>query len=111
MNAGVDEQLFKGATLSVNYQHIRGVHQFNSDAPNAYATVSSTILQPLQYQFQSEGLFNQNQLVTNINYRGKYGSLFGFYVAQLRQVGHHRRRCRLRLRSQQPQGGLRTRQL
>ncbi len=79
LNAGVDEQLFKGATLSVNYQHIRGVHQFNSDAPNASATVSSNTT-PLEYQYQSEGEFNQNQLIANVNYRGKYGSLFGFYA-------------------------------
>ncbi len=77
LNVGVDQQLFKGATVSVNYQRIRGVHQFNSDAPN-YATASTS--QPLQYQYQSEGIFNQNQLVTNINYRGSHGSLFGFYV-------------------------------
>jgi hypothetical protein len=77
-NLGVDQQLFKNATVSVNYQHIKGVHQFNSDVPNA-ATFSTT--QPLNYQYQSEGEFNQNQLIVNTNIRGFHGvSLFGYYV-------------------------------
>ena len=33
-NVGVDQQLARNTTMSVNYQHIRGVHQFNSDVPN-----------------------------------------------------------------------------
>ena len=76
-NLGIDQQLTKAATVSVNYQHIRGVHQFNSDVPN-YATASTA--EPLNYQYQSEGFFNQNQLIANVNYRGAHGSLFGFYV-------------------------------
>jgi hypothetical protein len=76
-NVGADEQLFKNATLSVNYQHIRGVHQFASDVPNA-ATASTT--QPLNYQYLSEGEFNQNQLILNTNIRSFHGvSLFGYY--------------------------------
>jgi hypothetical protein len=76
-NLGVDQQIFKNATLSVNYQHIRGVHQFLSDAINP-TTASAT--QPLNYQYQSEGEFNQNQLILNANVRGFHGiSLFGFY--------------------------------
>ena len=77
-NFGVDQQLFKGATISVNYQHIRGVHQYNSDVPNP--TAVGTIANPLYYEFQSNGVFNQNQLITNVNYRGKYGSLGSYYV-------------------------------
>lgn len=77
INFGVDQQLIKGATISVNYQHIRGVHQFNSNVAN-YSSLSSTT--PIQYQYQSEGVFNQNQLVTNLNYRAGRVSIFGFYV-------------------------------
>ena len=77
-NAGVDEQLFKGATLSLNYQHIRGVHQFNSDVPNASTAVGTT--NPLLYEFQSNGVFNQNQLIANVRYSGRYGSLGSYYV-------------------------------
>ena len=76
-NLGLDQQLTRAATLSVNYQHIKGVHQFNSDVPN-FDIASTT--DPLQYQYQSEGFFNQNQLIANVNYRGSHGSLFGFYV-------------------------------
>ncbi len=79
MNVGVDEQLFKGATVSVNYQHIRGVHQFNSLLSN-YGSLTSTTPINYKYQYQSEGVFNQNQLVTNINYRIGRATIFGYYV-------------------------------
>ena len=77
INVGVDQQLFKGMTVSVNYQHIRGVHQFNSEVAN-FTTLSAST--PIQYQYQSEGVFDQNQLVTNVNYRKGRASIFGFYV-------------------------------
>ena len=77
-NLGVDQQLFKNATLSVNYQHIRGVHQFNSDVPN-YDSASTT--NPLLYQYQSEGFFNQNQLILNVNVRNFHGGSFGGFYA------------------------------
>ena len=78
VNAGVDEQLFKGATLSLNYQHIRGVHQFNSDVPNALTATGTS--NPLLYEFQSNGVFNQNQLILNVRYSGKVGSVGSYYV-------------------------------
>ncbi len=77
-NAGVDEQLFKGATVSVNYQHIRGVHQFNSDVPNVLTAVGTT--NPLLYEYQSNGVFNQNQLITNVRYSSRYGTVGSYYV-------------------------------
>ncbi len=77
-NIGVDQQLFTNATASVNYQHIRGIHQFNSDVPN-YATASTT--EPLIYQYQSEGYFAQNQLIVNINVRNFHGGSFGGYYS------------------------------
>jgi hypothetical protein len=68
---GVDQQLFPGASMSVNYLHAVGDHQFIS-------LVTST--SPVQYQFTSNGAFRQNQIVTNINLRSsKYYSLFGYY--------------------------------
>ncbi len=66
---GADQQLFRGATLSVNYLHAIGNHQFLSLA-----------LTPDQYQFSSEGEFRQNQLVANFNWRNRYYSLFGYYA-------------------------------
>ena len=77
-NVGVDQQLARNATTSVNYQHIRGVHQFNSDVPNPGTLAVSSA--PELYQLQSNGVFNQNQLVTNFNYRGKYGTVGSYYV-------------------------------
>ena len=77
-NVGVDQQLFKGATVSVNFQHIRGVHQFNSDVPNYQA--AGTAANPLLYELQSNGVFNQKQIVTNFRYSGKYGSVGSYYV-------------------------------
>jgi hypothetical protein len=75
-NLGFDEQLFKNATASVNYQHIRGVHQFNSDVPNYTATAGES----LDDQYQSEGFFNQNQLIVNVNVRNFHNGTFGgFY--------------------------------
>ncbi|MEO6804199.1 MAG: carboxypeptidase regulatory-like domain-containing protein, partial [Granulicella sp.] len=68
---GGDHQLFRGATVSVNYLHTIGVHQFLS-------RVSST--SPTQYQYISEGEFRQNQIIANFNLRNsKYYSLAGFY--------------------------------
>jgi hypothetical protein len=75
---GADQQLFKGATLSVNYLNARGVHQFYSQNIS-YSPTGTT--GPAQYQYQSGGVFRQNQLITNFNYRtGKAISLFGYYV-------------------------------
>ncbi len=77
-NAGVDQQVARGVTVSVNYQHIHGVHQFNSAVAN-YSTLSATT--PIQYQYQSEGVFNQNQIIANVNLRAfKNITLFGFYA-------------------------------
>ncbi len=74
-NIGVDQQLFRNATLSVNYQYIRGVHQFQSDAPNYNVTSA-----PLDYQFQSNGVFTQKQLIANLNVRNFHHVTFGgFY--------------------------------
>jgi hypothetical protein len=71
---GADQQLFRGVSLSVNYLHARGVHQFLSQ------NVSYGTTAPTQYQYQSEGVFRQNQLIANINARNRYFSLFGFYM-------------------------------
>jgi hypothetical protein len=77
---GVDQQLFKGATVSVTYLNGRGVHQYVSQNQSYILNGPSTTA-PIQYQYQSEGAFRQNQLVTNVNYRGPHNtSLFGFYM-------------------------------
>ena len=74
---GADQQLFKGATLSVNYLNAHGLHQFYSE--NVSYVPGST--SPALYQYRSGGVFRQNQLITNFSYRtGRAISLFGYYV-------------------------------
>ena len=61
----------------MNYQHIQGFHQFVSNVPN-YATASAT--EPLDYQYESEGFFNQNQLIVKRECPQLHNSSFGgFY--------------------------------
>jgi hypothetical protein len=88
---GVDQQLFQGATLSVNYLNTRGVHQFLSQNINAPTVDSSgNLVYPTPptdgtapaviKQYQSEGIYRQNELIANANIRKRYFSLFGYYV-------------------------------
>ena len=95
---GVERQLSKSATVSVTYLNSHGVHQFmtrniNAPLPGTYISclsgdttcTPSAGIRPYAdegnlYQFESDGLFNQNQLITNLNLRvGTKASLFGFY--------------------------------
>ena len=72
---GVDQQLGRYATMSVNYLNARGDHQylsrnfFNSSQYN--------------YQFQSGGIYRENQLLINGNARLPHVTLFGFYSLNL----------------------------
>jgi len=89
---GLERQLGRVGTLTLNYLNSRGVHQFvslnvNAPLPGTYVPTDPTSgARPLGdignvYQFASEGIFKQNQLITNFNLRGgaKY-SFFGFYA-------------------------------
>jgi hypothetical protein len=95
---GLERQLSKNATVSVTYLNSHGVHQLmtrniNAPLPGTYVFCSTgdtscTSLAGVRpygevgniYQFESDGLFNQNQLVSNFNVRmGTKLSLFGFY--------------------------------
>ena len=79
-NVGVDEQPFRNATISVNYQNVRGVHQFINDNINAAADVTNTAA-PITDQYLTEGYYRQNQLITNFNYRGSAKwTLSSYYV-------------------------------
>jgi hypothetical protein len=86
---GVDQQLFRGATLSVNYIRADGVHQFYSFNANSQLPDGSYPIPPLQPgaqpavrdQYESGGIFHQNQLIANVNLRSS--SLFsvgGYFV-------------------------------
>ncbi len=68
---GLDQQIGRVASMSVNYLYGRGLHQYLSRVyvdPTAY-----------DYQFQSGGVFREHQLMVNGNVRMRAVSLFGFY--------------------------------
>ena len=87
----VERQLGKSSTLSVTYLNARGQHQLflrnaNAPLPGTYDPSDPTSgVRPFGgttniYQYNSEGTFEQNQLIAN--YRVNIGtriSLFGFY--------------------------------
>ncbi|MFZ0747555.1 MAG: carboxypeptidase regulatory-like domain-containing protein [Terracidiphilus sp.] len=87
---GVEHQFGKVATIAATYINSRGVHEYLSDNINAYlpgtydpATGTGTRPNGLNeniYQFQSGGVYNQNQLMLNYTVRAKRVSLFGFYM-------------------------------
>lgn len=69
----VERQLTKTATLTGTYLHSRGVHQL-------FSSVLSRVPVP-QYQFESGGIFNQDQFIANFNMRmGTRLTIFSFYM-------------------------------
>ncbi|MEQ1947961.1 MAG: carboxypeptidase regulatory-like domain-containing protein [Bryobacteraceae bacterium] len=88
---GIERQLPKGITVSLNYTNTRGVHllrtrNINSPLPGTYVFGSpGSGVYPLGnsnplYQYESSGLFKGNQLTVNVNARiNPNFSLFGFY--------------------------------
>ena len=87
---GVEHRFGKSVTLSTTYINSRGLHQLYSDninafLPGTYDTATGTGVRPNGvneniYQFQSGGIYHQNQLITNFSVRARRVSLFGFYV-------------------------------
>jgi len=84
----MERQLTKIANLTVTYLNARGVHQLlslNANAPPPGTPGSSGPLPNPNYlaifQYVSDGVFRQNQLITNFNVRaGSKLSLFGYYA-------------------------------
>ena len=80
--ASLERQLTRKATLAVTYLHSSGEHQLfirNINAPYSNRT------RPLGntdniYQYDSEGIFRQNQLISNIRINAGRLSLFGNYT-------------------------------
>ena len=68
----VERQVQKNTTVSVTYTNTHGLHMLRSDEFNAPGPI---------YLMESSGLYNQNQLITNVNARlnGNF-SLFGYYT-------------------------------
>jgi len=79
---GGDQQLGKIGTLSVNYLHSQGVHELAAQNINYNLTTQTPLTATTgpQYQYFSEGVFNQNQLIVNGRVSlAKWLSLFGYY--------------------------------
>lgn len=89
---GVEQQLGKIATVSFTYLHSNGTHQLlsqniNAPLPGTYnPLIADSGVRPLGgneniYQYESAGIFKQNQFITNFNVRAGHGlMLFGFYM-------------------------------
>ncbi|MGA7524623.1 MAG: carboxypeptidase regulatory-like domain-containing protein [Acidobacteriaceae bacterium] len=87
---GIEHQFGKIATASVTYINSRGEHQYLSDninafLPGTYNASTGTGVRPNGInenidQFESGGIYNQNQFMFNYTVRAKRVSLFGFYM-------------------------------
>lgn len=74
--ASVEHQLTKSSTLTLTYIHSQGVHQLFSLDTNALLAAV-----PPAYEYISEGVFKQNQMIGNFNMRaGRRLTLFSYYV-------------------------------
>ncbi len=82
----VERQVTKSATLTVTYLNSRGFDQLlsiNATAPFPGTPCYPNCITPAQnvYQYVSEGVFRQQQLIANTNIRvGAKVQLFGYYV-------------------------------
>ncbi|HXW14497.1 MAG TPA: carboxypeptidase regulatory-like domain-containing protein, partial [Terriglobia bacterium] len=89
----LEQQVTKSATVSVTYLNSHGLHQFlindiNAPLPGTYPLGEPQLgIEPLGsaagniYDYQSGGLFNQNQLIGNFNLRlSNKLTLGGFYT-------------------------------
>lgn len=79
-----ERQLPFGTTLAITYANSHGLHQLRSEDINA--PLPGTGVFPFKtespiFLMESSGLYNQNQVITNINSRVNQSvSLFGYYV-------------------------------
>ncbi len=92
--ASLERQLTKSANLTVTYLNTRGVHSLlvsniNAPEPGTYPPgdpFNAAAIRPFGnvgniFEYQSDGVFRQKQLIVNSNIRmGAKFSLFGFYV-------------------------------
>jgi hypothetical protein len=84
----LERQLGKAGTASVTYLNSRGEDTFvsqNINAPTFYDPADPCANRPLGgcsnvYQYQSAGIFRQNQLIANIRMNTAKFSLFSFYM-------------------------------
>jgi len=82
--ASVERQLSKKATVAITYLNSRGEHQFFLNNCRTYTCATNAPAAPGTpniYQYNSEAIFRQNQLITNFRVSaGAKLSLFGFYT-------------------------------
>jgi hypothetical protein len=83
---GFDQQVTRAGSLSVNYLHSQGVHQLatqNIGYPQVIpvgVVPGQNYTAPPKYQYFSEGIFRQDQLIVNGRVAtGRHVSLFGYY--------------------------------
>ncbi len=83
---GVDRQIGKKSVVNVTYLYTRGVHQYLSNNVTAPAfdpatyTVIGSLPAIYNYQFQSEGIFNQHQVIVSANAQLRHISLHASYT-------------------------------
>ena len=81
---GIERQLPHNTTLNINYTNSHGLHELLTRNINAF--LPETTIQPYGpvgniYQYESAGLYNQNQFIVNVNSRlSSRISIFGGYV-------------------------------
>jgi hypothetical protein len=84
MQTGItlERQLSRIANIAVTYLNSRGVHQFYTDNTNPIDPANPPVVLPNTIlQYESEGIFKQNQLIVNGSIRaGTKLSLFGYYT-------------------------------
>jgi hypothetical protein len=92
MAIGIDRQLPRNITVSVNYTRTQGVHNLrsrniNAPLPGTYTLgVPGSGVRPYSnlgdiYLYESSGIFRQNQLISNVNARiSRRVSLFGYFM-------------------------------
>jgi hypothetical protein len=75
---GADQQVGRAGTISINYLHSEGSHELASQNAGYNFTTPAASLP--RYQYFSEGVFHQNQLIVNGHVQtSKRVSLFGYY--------------------------------
>lgn len=79
----IERQITKAATVSITYLNSRGEHSFyidNVNAPYVPGGPTPNGLSENIYQYDSGGIFRQNQLIANFRVSAKRLSFFGFYT-------------------------------
>lgn len=105
---GLERQFSRSLTASITYLNSHGVHQLltrniNAPLPGQYDSANPAFGRPFAgisacgvvsaipdcaagfggniYQYESDGLYNQNELISNFHLnKGRYLSLFGYYT-------------------------------